>query len=635
MTGDDIWDFFGWNGDKITMKNCWAFWASVKPWGINGQEPTEAPYNPATGMGMTPNDASTWINPTTHAWNTAWCTASNSGEGFKLGGGTIAYGFENRGNGFSANMQADASHRMLMENCAAYGNYDGGWSFGTGRCTGIKMIMKNCWAYHNGATYGGWTANGDWVYDGLPDSVSNNYWDTHYYGNVNYGNLKPNPIAQLTDADFLSVTSSGVTGPRQADGSLPNINFAHPSSTSKLIDKGVSIGLPFNGSAPDLGSFEYRSSPSNTAPVANANVDQTVALPQNSVTLSGSGTDPDGTIIGYVWTKISGPAAGSISNATALITDVTGMVQGTYSFELKVTDNLNATGRDTMLVNILPPVNLPPVANAGADQDLMPPVNAVTLTGSGTDPDGIITGYRWAKVSGPTPVTISGSATQTAIVSGLVNGKYKFELVVIDNSGNTGRDTVNVNIGSVITPVTLTGFSAIAKPNLTNFLQWETATEINSDYFMVEKSKDGIHFTQVAIVNANGNSSSILHYQLTDYFPETGFNYYRLKMVDKDGQFQYSFIINVILRSAATGEIEIISASTNHQHLEINIKSNKSQNANYLVYDAGGRLLYQSGILLREGAHLISKDLPLPGAVYFLKLLTQEEQVSIPLVIIN
>ncbi|MBN1309005.1 MAG: hypothetical protein JXA18_13865, partial [Chitinispirillaceae bacterium] len=49
-----------------------------------------------------------------------------------------------------------------------------------------------------------------------------------------------------------------VFGPRKADGSLPDVKFMHLSANSKLIDKGKDVGLPFTGSAPDLGAFEYK-----------------------------------------------------------------------------------------------------------------------------------------------------------------------------------------------------------------------------------------------------------------------------------------------------------------------------------------------------------------------------------------
>ena len=50
----------------------------------------------------------------------------------------------------------------------------------------------------------------------------------------------------------------------------------------------------------------------NIPPVANAGIDQTITLPTNIVLLNGSGTDADGTIVSYAWTKISGPSAGTI-----------------------------------------------------------------------------------------------------------------------------------------------------------------------------------------------------------------------------------------------------------------------------------------------------------------------------------
>ena len=66
-------------------------------------------------------------------------------------------------------------------------------------------------------------------------------------------------ISGLTVAasDFSSVDTTGVYGPRKADGSLPDVKFMHLSATSKLIDKGTDVGLPYTGAAPDLGAFEY------------------------------------------------------------------------------------------------------------------------------------------------------------------------------------------------------------------------------------------------------------------------------------------------------------------------------------------------------------------------------------------
>ena len=73
--------------------------------------------------------------------------------------------------------------------------------------------------------------------------------------------------------------------------------------------------------------------------------------------------------ITYSWTKISGPASGTITNATSASTTVTGLTQGVYQFQLKVTDNNGATAIDTVQVTVNA-ANIPPTANAGTDQTI-------------------------------------------------------------------------------------------------------------------------------------------------------------------------------------------------------------------------------------------------------------------------
>lgn len=121
---------------------------------------------------------------------------------------------------------------------------------------------------------------------------------------------------------------------------------------SPCIDAGVNIGLPYNGSAPDIGKFESGGSPGNLSPTANAGLDQTVTLPTSSVSLSGSGNDSDGTISAYLWTRISGPNTPTIVSATSSSTSVTGLVEGVYVFQLQVTDNLGDTGIDQIQVTV-------------------------------------------------------------------------------------------------------------------------------------------------------------------------------------------------------------------------------------------------------------------------------------------
>ena len=127
------------------------------------------------------------------------------------------------------------------------------------------------------------------------------------------------------------------------------------------------------------------------------------------------------------------------------------MTAGVYKFELKVTDNAAATGKDTMKVTVSTTINQVPTANAGADKIITLPTSTVSLTGTGTDTDGTIASYLWTKVSGPAGGTIATATTATTSISGLTAGVYEFELKVTDNVSAAGKDTVRVTVSTAAT----------------------------------------------------------------------------------------------------------------------------------------------------------------------------------------
>src|SRR5690606_16946107 len=93
------------------------------------------------------------------------------------------------------------------------------------------------------------------------------------------------------------------------------------------------------------------STPANQNPIVSAGSNQTITLPTNSVTLRGTASDPDGSIVSYRWSKVSGPSGGSTS-ATSATTTVTGLTEGSYVYNLKVTDNKGATASANVTVTV-------------------------------------------------------------------------------------------------------------------------------------------------------------------------------------------------------------------------------------------------------------------------------------------
>lgn len=224
-------------------------------------------------------------------------------------------------------------------------------------------------------------------------------------------------------------------------------------TSSPVIDKGGDISLyhtiltDFLGNARlsgdhyDIGAIETFELP-NKPPVANAGPNVVLAIPANSATLEGAGSDSDGTIVSYRWTQYGGAPA-ILSNTETPLLSVDGLVEGKYYFRLTVEDDDGATHFDNVLVKVEP--NEPPVANAGPNKIIVAPESSVELVGEGTDIDGKIKAYVWTQYGG-LPVTIHDSHSATAAVNGLEVGRYYFRLTVTDDDGATHYDNMLVRV---------------------------------------------------------------------------------------------------------------------------------------------------------------------------------------------
>lgn len=114
-------------------------------------------------------------------------------------------------------------------------------------------------------------------------------------------------------ADLQNTSETGLDGPRKADGSLPDLPNFHLASGSDLIDKGVDVGLPFNGAAPDLGCFETGGSVGGaTSTGGSSSIGGSKATGSAGGTKAAGGASPAGGSPGSGGTRAS---SGTLSNA--------------------------------------------------------------------------------------------------------------------------------------------------------------------------------------------------------------------------------------------------------------------------------------------------------------------------------
>jgi len=158
-------------------------------------------------------------------------------------------------------------------------------------------------------------------------------------------------------------------------------------------------------------------------------------------------------------------------------------------------------------------------------------------------------------------------------------------------------------------------------------LDWQTATEINNDYFTIERSTDAMIWEDLLTIQGAGNSTARIDYQAIDYHPLAGTSYYRLKQTDYDGQFE-RFTIKSIINLEA--ENNLIKLFPNPARGVINIASKSISWDELSIYSSSGKNLTSLVSLLNHNNERNSFQIDinsLPKGVYFLKFKEKSARV--------
>ena len=181
----------------------------------------------------------------------------------------------------------------------------------------------------------------------------------------------------------------------------------------------------------------------------------------------------------------------------------------------------------------------------------------------------------------------------------------------VDGSG-TGNDYTRDGLTGVTLPIDLVSFYTKKMEEGQIQLNWITATEINSASFDIEHSTDGTTFKTIGNKTAAGSSFANRAYGYVHSTPATGINYYRLKLIDQDGSFEYSTIQSIHLE---TSKIDL-AIYPNPTANFLNITSLDENLLQVSIVNSMGQELRQ--IPLIEGANSVQIQ-DLSAGNYFIK----------------
>jgi hypothetical protein len=193
---------------------------------------------------------------------------------------------------------------------------------------------------------------------------------------------------------------------------------------------------------------------------------------------------------------------------------------------------------------------------------------------------------------------------------------------------STGGGTVqfdNISINAITLPISLKSFTATPLDRSAALLSFATALEQNNDYFSIERSADGLRFSEIGRVQGAGNSLQTREYSYTDNTPLRGINYYRLKQVDYDGKYTFSPVVSLNFDGTDRGNGVRLSPQPVKDQLSVTLEQAFQQDARWELYDLSGRLL-QAGTLAAEAERFSIEAATLTNGAYVLRI-TGDQQV--------
>lgn len=192
-------------------------------------------------------------------------------------------------------------------------------------------------------------------------------------------------------------------------------------------------------------------------------------------------------------------------------------------------------------------------------------------------------------------VVYDGSVYNSYSDVNVPSGSYTYLIYMRDAAMNYSSPSLSSRVfvtTGIMLPISLSVFEVEAEGSLVN-VYWQTQSEMNNDYFDLERSGDANTFSSIMQIAGAGTSNSAIDYEAVDEHPLPGISYYRLKQVDHNGNVETSDV-----RMVNRNELIALNVSVfpNPSNGIFNITLNQvSENTSVRVYDMKGAMIYQTG----------------------------------------
>ncbi len=474
---------------------------------------------------------------------------------------------------------------------------------------GSFLNQTNNASITSGAIVSGLNASGSPVVDAgtLTFDASGNY------------TFDPNPAFTGTVSIPYTVCDNGVT-PKCDTAYLTITVSPLPSVANSVIannDENISYGSPVSSNLL-LNDVDPQGNSFTVTAIAGGTVGTGFTV---------AGVDQNGNPVANAGTLIVN------ANGSYTFTPASGFV-GSINVPYTITDNNASPATSTAILHIdvladqNGPLNDPPFA--GDDFINTPkntPVNG-NFIGNDSDPNGNSLSLNGTTIvpGGPhTPIGTPVTTQQGGTVQFYADGTYTYT----PPSGYTGPDFCNYTICDVTVvnpnplcnqamihflvapvppvPVTLTTFNAVLISKNQSKLFWISQSEINLHHYEIERSTDGLRFINRGLVNAKGSVTTTQNYNFIDELnTNNAVVFYRLKIVDNDGQYKYSNIVSLKLQN--NGSVDQIKVYPNPFVSNINIEFTSLQNESAVIriINSDGKTVYKEQTQFTTGLNMIT-----------------------------